>query len=143
LTWRIRIPKADKSYTALQTVRHRFYIYASSCVALALMTRIWGTANSLHASALYGEYNERFSFDILFEHEHCSNETKRRCFIVVVTVSSEKPLVPEDSPPVEVKVRSTVAEEFSPKLLISKPDELRLLEDFIRTKVSFKKKINK
>jgi len=25
-----------KSYTALQTVRHRFNIYASSCVALAL-----------------------------------------------------------------------------------------------------------
>jgi len=25
-----------KYYTALQTVRHRFYIYAGSCVALAL-----------------------------------------------------------------------------------------------------------
>jgi len=27
---------AEKSYTALQTVRHRFNIYAGSCVALAL-----------------------------------------------------------------------------------------------------------
>jgi len=29
-------PGLAKSYTALQTVRHRFNIYASSCVALAL-----------------------------------------------------------------------------------------------------------
>jgi len=29
-------PGSAKSYTALQTVRHRFNIYASSCVALAL-----------------------------------------------------------------------------------------------------------
>jgi len=28
-----------KSYTALQTVRHRFNIYRSSCVALALWCR--------------------------------------------------------------------------------------------------------
>jgi len=28
--------RSAKSYTALQTVRHRFNIYASSCVALAL-----------------------------------------------------------------------------------------------------------
>jgi len=29
-------PVPAKSYTALQTVRHRFNIYADSCVALAL-----------------------------------------------------------------------------------------------------------
>jgi len=29
-------PGPAKSYTALQTVRHRFNIYASNCVAVAL-----------------------------------------------------------------------------------------------------------
>jgi len=38
-----------KSYTALQTVRHRFNISASSCVAMAYDAEM-GTANSLHAS---------------------------------------------------------------------------------------------
>ena len=56
---------------------------------------------------------------------------------LAVTISSERVFIPEDSPPVEVKVRSTVAEEFSPKLLISKADEMLLLEDFIKTKVEF------
>jgi len=32
--------RPTKSYTALQTVRHRFNIYASSC-CLAAMTRRW------------------------------------------------------------------------------------------------------
>jgi len=34
--WEVRSsnPSPAKSYTALQTVRHRFNIYASSCVAL-------------------------------------------------------------------------------------------------------------
>jgi len=44
------IPKPVKSYTALQTVRHRFNIYARSCVALVLRRGV-GHANSLHASA--------------------------------------------------------------------------------------------
>jgi len=42
--------RSAKSYTALQTVRHRFNIYVGSCVALALL-RENGHANSLHASA--------------------------------------------------------------------------------------------
>jgi len=33
----------------LQTVRHCFNIYASSCVVLALYDAEMGTANSLHA----------------------------------------------------------------------------------------------
>jgi len=32
-------PRTAKSYTALQTVYHCFTIYASSCVALALLWR--------------------------------------------------------------------------------------------------------
>jgi len=38
-------PRLVKSFTALQTVRHRFNIYASSCVALTLITEM-GTTNS-------------------------------------------------------------------------------------------------
>jgi len=34
-------PGPAKSYTALQTVRHRFKIYASSCVAFGATTRRW------------------------------------------------------------------------------------------------------
>jgi len=45
----------------MQTVRHRFNIYAGSCVALAYDAER-GTANSLHASALHGKYNEKFVF---------------------------------------------------------------------------------
>jgi len=43
-------PGPAKSFTALQTVRHRFNISASSRVALT-QYRGDGSANSLHASA--------------------------------------------------------------------------------------------
>ena len=65
----------------------------------------------------------------------CKQRFQEKFF--AVTISSERVSVPEGSPPVEVKVRSTVAEEFSSKLLISKADEILLLEDFIKTKVQF------
>jgi len=48
----------------LQTVRHRFNIYASNCDTMT--SKPWrsdvemGTASSLHASVKYGECNERF-----------------------------------------------------------------------------------
>ena len=35
-------------------------------------------------------------------------------------------------------MKSTVAEEFSPKLLVSKAEEISLLVDFIKGKVRFK-----
>jgi len=43
-------PGPTKFYIALQTVRQHYNIYASSCVALALVAEM-NTANSLHASA--------------------------------------------------------------------------------------------
>jgi len=48
-----------KALIALQTVRHCYHIYASSCIALVLYAAEMGTENSLHASAQYGEYSER------------------------------------------------------------------------------------
>jgi len=58
---RISNPGPAKSYTALQTVRHRFKIYViSSCVTLVCNDVKMGTASSLHASASYGKYNEKF-----------------------------------------------------------------------------------
>jgi len=46
----------------LQTVRHRFNIYASCCVLPWRYDAKMGTANLLHASASYGEYNKKFGF---------------------------------------------------------------------------------
>jgi len=45
----------------VQTLYHYFNIYTSSCIALALDAKM-DTANSLHASAYYGEYNKIFGF---------------------------------------------------------------------------------
>jgi len=52
------------SYTSLQTARHRFNIYAGNCLLPWRYNAEMGTANSLHASAKYGEYNERFGFGL-------------------------------------------------------------------------------
>jgi len=52
-----------KSYKALQAVHHRFNIYADSCFAWRYDAEM-GTANSLHVSAYYSEYNERFGFGV-------------------------------------------------------------------------------
>jgi len=53
-----------KSFIALQMVRHLFNIYAGSCVALRYDVEM-GTANSLHTSAQFGEYNKRFGFSLV------------------------------------------------------------------------------
>lgn len=55
--------------------------------------------------------------------------------LLLLFIVPEKPVQSEEAAPKEVKVRSTVAEEFSPVLLVSKPDELVLLETFMKNKV--------
>jgi len=53
-------PEPAKSYTALQTYRHRFNVYARNCVALALCRGDGYRKLVTRASASYNEYNERF-----------------------------------------------------------------------------------
>jgi len=61
--------RPDKSYTALQTDRHCSTSAQVAVLPWRYIAEI-GAASSFHASAYYGEYNERFGFVI---HSNCYN----------------------------------------------------------------------
>ena len=52
-----------KSNIALLTARHRYDISSKEAALPGRNDAEMGPANSLHASAYYSEYNERFDFD--------------------------------------------------------------------------------
>ena len=53
-----------KSNTVLPTARHRCDISSKGAVLPGRNDAEMGPANSLHASAYYSEYNERFDFNL-------------------------------------------------------------------------------
>ena len=55
-----------KSYTVLPTARHCSNISSKGAVLRGRNDAETGLANSLHASAYYSEYNERFEFDLIW-----------------------------------------------------------------------------
>ena len=53
-----------KSNTLLPTARHRWDLSSKVAVLSGRNEAEMDTANSLHASAWYSEYNEKFDFDL-------------------------------------------------------------------------------
>ena len=63
LEWEVRGSNFGpvKSNTVLPTARHRCDIFSKGAVEPGRKNAEMGPANSLHASAYYSEYNERFN----------------------------------------------------------------------------------
>ena len=59
--------------TVLPTARHRCEISSKGAVLPGRNDAEKGPANSLHASAYYNEYNERFDFDFDLMFSYCGN----------------------------------------------------------------------